>query len=96
MNSCQQCGVCCNNKLDFKWIEVSTEEALLIPPEMLQDGDILPYAMKQYEDGTCIAFDGEVNKQCRCTIYQQRPNICNLVTQNDSVCLYMKGLHLVE
>ena len=93
MKECTQCGVCCTNKLDFKWIEVSAEEAPLIPPEMLQEGDILPFAMKQYADGQCVAFEGEVNRQCKCKIYKQRPNICNLVTQGDSVCLYMLGLH---
>jgi Fe-S-cluster containining protein len=80
---CETCGACCINKFDDKWIEVSNEDALHIDKKHLQYGDIFPFAMKQDEKGRCVCLD----KDNRCTIYENRPQICRTVQMGDEICI---------
>jgi Fe-S-cluster containining protein len=82
-SECRGCGACCTNSDDWKWIEVTEEDAKLIPEYLLQEGDIEKYAMSQYWAGECICLknNGE------CSIYEQRPTICRKVQRGDDVCM---------
>jgi Fe-S-cluster containining protein len=80
---CETCGACCINKFDSKWVEVSNEDSFYINKEYLQEGDILPFAMKQDEKGRCVCLD----KNNRCSIYENRPKICRTVQMGDEICI---------
>ena len=80
---CRGCGLCCINKADPKWIEVTIKDAETIPFWMLQNGDISLYAMKQDREGRCIAL--MQNNECK--IYSKRPVACRNVGQDSEICL---------
>jgi len=82
-SKCETCGMCCINKHDSKWIEVSEEDAVFIEKKFLQAGDIKPFAMKQHENGRCVCLD----EHNRCSIYENRPKICRTVQMGDEICL---------
>jgi len=82
--SCTSCGACCTNP-DPKWVEVTNSDAEHISPDMLQQGDILPYAMKM-TDGICCALEGILGAEVRCSIYPNRPTICRVVQIGDHIC----------
>ena len=65
---CKRCGQCCINKNDHKWIEVTLDDAIIIPEEFLQTGDIEQFSMIQNPNGRCIALD----ENNLCTIYKYR------------------------
>jgi Fe-S-cluster containining protein len=82
-NKCEGCGACCAHKGDDKWVEVTAHDALHIPDQFLQPGDIEPFAMRQTSDGRCICLGDDK----RCLIYENRPAICRAVQRGDSICL---------
>jgi Fe-S-cluster containining protein len=79
---CETCGACCINNTDPKWIEVTSYDARSIPTDMLQDGDKHPWAMKQDNEGKCIALQSDN----RCSIYNSRPTICRKVQRKGPIC----------
>ena len=93
---CQRCGACCTNKEDNKWVEVTESDAIRIDPSLLQSGDIETFAMRQREDGCCIALQGDVNSLCRCMIYENRPTICRTVQQGDDICLERRAVYNIS
>ena len=82
-NECEGCGACCISTTDSKWIEVTLADAARLNPNVLQEGDVQPFAMKQDDRGRCICLDANN----RCSIYKDRPIICRTVQMGDSVCL---------
>ena len=76
---CRACGACCANPMDPKWIEVTEEDAVQIPLELFQAGDIERYAMKQDGLGVCVALLGAVGVYCECSMYDDRPSICRRI-----------------
>jgi len=91
--NCIECGACCCNPNDLKWIEVTEEDSLKINGDLLQFGDIEKYAMKQNSDGKCIALEGIVGKSCFCKIYENRPFICKKVLPEDEICTSLRKVH---
>ena len=85
---CLNCGACCASD-DPKWVEVTEEDAKLINPKMLQDGDIEKYAMKMRSGNRCIAL----NSNNHCSIYSNRPKACRDFERGNLMCLYMLGIH---
>ena len=95
LKSCLNCGACCANKNDSKWIEVSEKDADQLIPYILQKGDIQPYAMKQIH-GKCCMLDGIIGQAVRCAICEHRPEICRIVQINSPICLDMRKKHGIE
>lgn len=90
---CTKCGACC--AVLEKWAEVDQSDK--IPLELLQTGDVLPFAMKTIgDDNRCIALEGQINKDCKCTIYPNRPKVCRHVEPGSPICLYSLGWHKVN
>jgi Fe-S-cluster containining protein len=84
---CMTCGVCCSNKQDPKWIEVTEQDAVLkIDLTLLQQGDIETYAMRQC-NGRCVTLRGNLGERCLCAIYPTRPSICREVQPGSEICL---------
>ena len=94
MFDCKKCGACCAYK-DPKWIEVQNDDAVNIPKDMLQTGDVFDLAMAMGE-GRCCALKGEIGKQVECIIYEFRPSICRSVTPGHALCLYMRKFHKIQ
>jgi uncharacterized protein len=94
--NCQYCGACCKHRDDPKWIEVTAEDAKKIPLAWLQVGDIEPFAMRQTDSGRCVAFEWEVGKHCRCSIYDIRPSICRKVQPHDEICEKLRIMNNVN
>lgn len=84
-SDCQSCGACCINKKNDKLIEVGLQESKMIPGEMLQKGVKKRYAMKQNQDGSCIALRGKF-KSCYCSIYYFRPKSCREFKKDSASC----------
>ena|GEM_PF-4946659 len=80
---CEGCGACCGHASDTKWIEVTQHDAARIASELLQPGDIEPFAMRQKPSGDCVALGDDK----RCLIYDSRPTICRTVERGDGICL---------
>ena len=77
--NCIDCGKCCCSN-DPTWIEVSEKDAETINKDLLQAGDIEPYAMKMV-DGKCICLLDN-----KCTIYPDRPTICRVFKRGSIAC----------
>ena len=88
---CTECGACCAHT-DPKWVELTNDDAARIPAELLQAGDIQPYAMKMC-GGHCVALRGVVGRSVSCLVYPNRPTICRQVQRGDAMCAYMHGYH---
>lgn len=88
---CTECGACCAHH-DPKWVEVTAADASRIPVELLQAGDIQPFALKM-GSGRCAALAGIVGRETACRIYEQRPAICRNVQRGDALCAFMLGYH---
>ena len=84
---CIECGACCVNSIDRKWIEVTAEDALLLPANSYGEGDIKKYSMKQDASGRCEQLHGSVLVTCRCKIYSNRPQICRDVKPGSEICI---------
>lgn len=91
--NCRTCGACCLNPLDDKWIEVTESDS--INPHLLQEGDITPYSMKQIY-GRCVCLKGEIGKNTKCMIYEDRPAICKWFQSETPACLFFRKLHGVQ
>ena len=79
---CYGCGACCTNK-DSKWVEVTKQDAFKIDIDLLQQGDTEAFAMKQDDEGNCVAL----TKSHDCAIYKNRPTICRTTQRNGKICL---------
>ena len=92
---CLECGACCVK--EPLWVEVNRSDyRRLNNPEMLEPGDILPWAMKtKGGNGQCVALDGIVGQRVCCTVYENRPEICRQVERGSEICIYMLGWHKI-
>ena len=87
---CIRCGACCAHA-DPAWVEVFESEKARIPGALLT-----LHAMKMTPEHQCIALEGHIGGECRCTIYPQRPLACRQIEPGSTLCLYMLGYHRVE
>lgn len=77
-NPCLTCGACCAfYRASFYWAE--TDEALgTVPVELTEDLSDFRRAMKGTNQSAprCIALEGEIGSDVRCTIYDLRSSTC--------------------
>lgn len=71
---CQECGACCSYfKITF-YKDINKQ----LPTDMVIKINKNTNAMKGADifKGKCCAFNGTIGKNCECTIYNVRPNVC--------------------
>src|SRR5690606_40699314 len=79
-NPCLTCGACCAHyRVSFHWSETERFLGGVTPPELTEK--ITPHrvAMRGTCGGSaprCIALEGQVGVDVRCTIYEKRPTPC--------------------
>jgi Fe-S-cluster containining protein len=86
--NCLECGACCKAGLLVEVIDGLDEipENLIEPSSI--DGDTVN-AMRQNEEGVCIAYNLENNS---CNIYKQRPIVCRNFTVGEANCKIARRL----
>lgn len=75
LNPCLTCGACCH------YFRISFYEGELLagfPPEGLTEPLGRPYSCMKgtREGGRCVALEGTVGVDIKCTIYSERPSVC--------------------
>lgn len=89
---CCKCGACCIVGLDVlltlgesSYFETRAD---LVQLTVLYQGRFhpAPRFMRQVEGGRCAALEGEL-RNCRCTIYGERPSLCREFEAGSEDCL---------
>ena len=78
MIDCQTCGACCRGFT----VEVDVQDE--VHPRLVKQALFGPVMRERC--GQCIALKGEVGKQVRCTIYEDRPQVCREFEQGSAAC----------
>lgn len=79
-NPCLSCGACCALfVVAFDQTETDETEGGIVPSQYTARLDQTRCAMRGTERGRkrCIALEGIVGRQVRCTIYERRPLCCH-------------------
>ena len=72
---CIECGACCA----YFRVEFDKNKNKQVPEQK-----IVFFRRKNYMQGTerfkgrCSSLNGEIGKECKCDIYQNRPDVCDL------------------
>ncbi|MEO0414615.1 MAG: YkgJ family cysteine cluster protein [Verrucomicrobiota bacterium] len=85
---CQTCGACC--AFDERWPTLESERDFGPdgpPPELVADG-----VMKSI-DHRCVALEGEIGVKVGCTIYERRPDTCDICQAGSFSCLMARKKH---
>lgn len=78
--SCSNCkALCC--RLEVRLIDDSDDQ---VPVELTEQVENQYYAMKQGDDGWCVAVNRET---MLCTIYEKRPFLCREYEVGDYDCI---------
>ena len=80
---CQTCGACCTDQI----VTIVPGEHGKIPLFM-QDGCFM-----RRVSGRCIALEGRVGIEVRCSIYQARPFVCRVFRPGVPECLAVRAAH---
>ncbi len=78
--SCLDCGACCAAfRVDFHHSELACGDQAGVPPSLTHRLTVTLVRMKGTDEvpPRCAALEGEVGRQVRCTIYEQRPGPCH-------------------
>lgn len=82
--SCTECGLCCAANWTIDAFPYTV-------PNYMIGIDRSPTAPVEYPmkmvDGRCMAFEGKVGRECRCTAYEERPKVCREFTPGCEMCL---------
>ncbi|MBO3759291.1 YkgJ family cysteine cluster protein [Ciceribacter sp. L1K22] len=81
---CQACGACCAYSEDWPRFSLETDEQLDAIPEAMVATDL---SGMKFENGRCVALNGELGKCVGCTIYTVRPIVCRDCMPGDPECL---------
>jgi hypothetical protein len=96
---CQSCGACCcntaRNRADGtrEYVEVEPTDRLVREQRDLLKKLAVRNANGQWhlrlvgDDERCVALEGDVGVDVRCTIYGSRPRGCRVVQAGDDECL---------
>ena len=80
---CLTCGACCASfRVSFYWAESDEAVACCVPADMTCQVAPLLCAMKgtNQQEPWCVALQGNVGVNVRCSIYDRRPSVCHEVT----------------
>ena len=78
-NPCLRCGACCAHfRVSFYWGESDPAQGGTVPPDMTEDLSGFRRCMKgtNHQQPRCIALQGVIGNAVLCTIYAQRPSVC--------------------
>lgn len=96
--NCLECGGCClSADRDFVYVFVrEDEDAPIIEAgreELLEyDGYEIWLRTKEFgEYRACMALEGELGKDCRCSIYEARPGVCRRFEAGGPACLLARS-----
>ena len=78
---CLRCGACCASfRIEFYWREANPQDhAQAVPDGLWVDQTQNTRCMKgstEKHHPKCIALEGRVGNEVKCTIYQNRPSVC--------------------
>lgn len=76
---CLRCGACCASfRVAFHWMEADASMDGHVPPELTEKLDPHRLVMRgtQARQPHCVALEGHVGVNARCSIYPRRPSIC--------------------
>ena len=80
---CRTCGACCAYSADWPRFSLESDDALARIPDAL----VSPSRGGMRCDGDrCAALDGVVGVATRCTIYEDRPDVCRACEPGDDAC----------
>lgn len=80
---CRTCGACC------KGLEVDLGFGDDIPEALVKDDRLFGLLMRTRK-GRCIAFRGTIGEKARCSIYEDRPQVCRDFEPGCDTCLYAR------
>jgi Fe-S-cluster containining protein len=74
-NPCDACGACCDHPEPWSTIDLTLEDLARVPAEMTVPswGDWRKMARV---GNRCVALVGTIGVDARCSIYEDRPQIC--------------------
>lgn len=94
---CQTCGACCcnideNRAEGYPWyVEVLRDSPLVLRPDLRKRYIVFDPAgtphMRLDAAGRCVALQGKLGREVRCTVYAHRPFGCRQVQAGDPECL---------
>ncbi len=73
---CVSCGACC----EYFKIKFKGDDNKQVPWEKIvihSNGNAYMKGAEKFK-GKCVAFSGEIGKECTCLIYNNRPDVCRL------------------
>lgn len=82
-NPCLSCGACCAfYRASFYWIETDDFTPEGVPVELTRKmNDFRTVMIGSYSDQPkCIALEGEIGKEVKCRIYENRSSVCRNFT----------------
>lgn len=86
---CRACGACCNSFTDlFYYARVlDTDSKKLVSVAMPDGRRALPVIQNSSPLGRCVYLEGEVGIEVNCSIYSDRPWVCQQFTIGGKSCL---------
>ena len=91
MEECQRCGACCAQyRVSFYWAEAWSRG---LPDSMVEkvNAQMVCMAGTNRADPRCIALQGTVGANVRCSVYALRPEPCRQVEPGDERCAEARG-----
>ena len=93
MDECRRCGACCASfRVSFYWAEAWSRGLPVLLVEKVTP-QLACMAGTHQPDPRCLALQGRVGEQVRCTMYEQRPGPCREVLPGDEKCLQARRRH---
>ena len=93
MDECQRCGACCAQfRVSFYWAEAWARG---LPDLMVEkvNAQMACMAGTNHVDPRCVALQGKVGEDVRCSVYSLRPEPCRQVMPGDERCLEARRRH---
>lgn len=81
--ACRACGACCAYSAEWPRFSLESDAALARIPEALVSPS---RGGMRCEGDRCAALEGEVGVETRCTIYDDRPDVCRACEPGDDAC----------
>ena len=78
-NPCLSCGACCAHfRVSFYWKEAEPSEGGTVPQTLTEDISTFRSCMRGTNQPKpyCVALQGKIGKDVRCSIYLLRPSTC--------------------
>ena len=81
VSPCTSCGACCSYSAEWPRFSCESDEALARLPDHL-----VTLSGMRCEGVRCAALSGVVGEATRCTVYENRPDVCRACLPGDDAC----------